>query len=86
VLQDALDVVVAREPVYGNPTPNYTQLAGIWGAMLGIHLTAQQVGLMMIAMKLNREWRCHQWDNLVDIAGYAENIGRIIEDQQHDHL
>ena len=42
-------------------------------------MTAAQVGLCMIALKISREMFCHTEDNLVDIAGYAETNGMLYE-------
>lgn len=69
-----------RMKLYGMPLAGYTRLAGIWSALLGVDVTPQQVALMMVAAKVSREWARHQRDNLVDMAGYAENIHLMYEE------
>lgn len=79
VCEDAKRVVEAREPLYGDPTPGYRRVAALWSAVLGVTVSPRQVALCMILMKVSRESGKHQWDNLVDIAGYAENLGRMMQ-------
>ena len=81
VCEEAIRVVKDREPLYGDPTPGYRRLAALWSAVLGIEITPQQVALCMILMKVSRESGKHHWDNLVDIAGYAENLGRMMQNE-----
>lgn len=62
----------ARNDTYGPPTAEYERLAKLWGAYLGIELTAAQAALMMAILKLNRTIASpdHR-DNYVDLAAYA---------------
>lgn len=64
----------ARNADYGHPLDDFTRTAGMWSAILGVHITAKQVGLCMIAVKLSRECNKAKRDNLVDLAGYAETV------------
>ena len=49
----------------------YERTATLWLAFLGKTITAEDVPLMMILLKVSREANKHKRDNLVDIAGYA---------------
>lgn len=81
VLEEAARVIADRAPLYGDPRKGYTQLAALWRAALGVPVTAEQVVLCLILMKVSRELGVHQRDNLVDIAGYAANLARILGDE-----
>lgn len=68
-----------RNSAYGNPEDNFRNIADRWNLYLGARfgggtaiLTAQDVGHMMIDMKLARlSTNPGHRDSLVDIAGYA---------------
>lgn len=63
-----------RNESYGHPLDDFRRTAKMWGAILGIEIRPEQVGLCMIAVKLSRECHKPKRDNLVDIAGYAETV------------
>jgi len=54
----------------------------MWSAILGIDVTAEQVGLCMIAVKISRMCHAIKHDSLVDIAGYAETISMLVAERQ----
>jgi hypothetical protein len=69
----------ARPDDYGHPADNLTLTAALWAPILGVDVTAEQVALCMIQLKIAREMhRCGR-DNLVDIAGWARTIERLSE-------
>lgn len=68
----------ARQEYYGHPFDNMTRTAKTWEAILGIPITAEQVALCMIGVKLSRHAYRPQRDNLVDIAGYAEVYRQVV--------
>jgi len=71
-LKEAMDVVCGNETTYGAPENSFDEIAQRWGLRFGIEITAKQVALCMIDLKLVREDRGFgKDDNLVDIAGYA---------------
>lgn len=87
VLEEARRVVEQRSAAYGSPDsnlPGYERLAALWSAALGVKISAEQVILCMILMKVSRELGRHQYDNLVDICGYAENLHALLN--QRDNL
>ena len=66
-----------RRRTYGHPIDNFSRTATIWSGILGNTISAEQVGLCMVAVKLAREVNGHTRDNLVDIAGYANTLDMI---------
>ena len=65
-----------REARYGSPATNWTRAAALYTAVLGDKLcapiTAQEVGLLMVAWKLSRLCATpSDQDSLEDLAGYA---------------
>ena len=72
-----------RSRDYGHPRINHERIAAIWSVQLGPKLTspitAREVALLMIGMKLAREVNTPKRDNLVDIAGYVKCIEMIDE-------
>ena len=69
-----------RQDTYGPPSEDFGRTAQLWSAVLGTPVTAAQVGLCMICVKLSRECHVHKRDNLVDIAGYAKTVQLVHED------
>lgn len=85
VLDEASEIVYARsESDYGHPYYDFSKTAAIWTVILGPKLSPgakiepEDVGLCQIGVKLSREIHEHRRDNLVDIAGYAETVNRVI--------
>lgn len=72
-LEEALKIVTKdRQNAYGTPEDNFTRIAGLWSAYLGHTITAQQVAVLMILLKVARSKTSPDYvDNYVDIAGYA---------------
>ena len=67
-----------RRDVYGHPLEDFARISKMWAGILGNEVTAEQVGLCMIAVKIGR--LCHSVghrDSLVDIAGYANCLDMI---------
>lgn len=78
ILQEAQDVVYGdRQADYGSVTSNFTTIAKLWSAVLGINVSPEQVGLCMIQVKVAREMNKPKRDNLVDICGYAACIEKM---------
>ena len=63
-------VTSSRNDDYGHPADDLGRAAKIWSAILGIEVTAKQVALCMVGVKLSREINKPKRDNLVDGAGY----------------
>jgi hypothetical protein len=72
-----------RHNDYGHPRDDFARTALMWTGILaeklrpGCEVTAMDVPLCMIAVKLARQAHRHKRDNLVDVAGYARTAAMI---------
>lgn len=81
ILEEANEITSgARRSDYGHPSEGHKVIASYWSLILDHEVTAWQVSLMMIALKLAREGFRHSRDNCVDIAGYARTLEMMHED------
>lgn len=82
ILQEA-DAIAGqdRSRDYGHPRDNHQRIADIWNVQLGKKLsepiTAREVALCMIGLKLAREVNSTKRDNLIDAAGYVKCVDMI---------
>lgn len=68
-----------REQDYGTPKYNFTTIADLWGAYLGIALKAKDVAMLMCLLKIGRiKTGSGTADSFVDLAGYAACGGEIV--------
>ena len=67
---------------YGHPLEDFSRTALIWSAILGVEVTAEQVGLCMMAVKISRQCNQPKRDNMVDAAGYAETVQMCIDERK----
>lgn len=72
-LKLALDAVAKDRPAtYGSPLENFDRTALLWSAHLGQAITASDVAIMMVLLKVARlRATPGHVDSWVDIAGYA---------------
>ena len=84
VLAEAIRITDgARQADYGHPRDDFARTALMWTGILasklreGTEVTAADVPLCMIAVKLARQSHRHKRDNLVDIAGYARTAAMV---------
>lgn len=71
VLNRARLALEAHQDVYGDPAECLSKIARRWSERFGIPVTADQVCLCMIDLKVVRLDHKHHEDGPVDIAGYA---------------
>ena len=87
VLTDAIKCVCEdRNDQYGEPEDSFARIANLWNAYLtphrahGLELTPEDVGWLLLLMKIARQQNGNKYDNFVDAAGYvactAEIAGR----------
>jgi len=68
----------ARQENYGKPERNFNQIACYWSLYLDHDVSATDVALMMVLMKLARlQNKPDHDDSWIDIAGYAANGAEI---------
>lgn len=84
VLTEAIRITDgARQADYGHPRDDFARTALMWTGILagklreGAEVTAGDVPLCMIAVKLARQSHRHKRDNLVDIAGYSRTAAMV---------
>lgn len=82
ILEEANKLVHGdRNADYGHPLDDFSKTAAMWSAILGTHVTPEQVGLCMCAVKISRQCNKPKLDNLVDLAGYAETVNMVLEEK-----
>lgn len=66
-----MDILSSRSN-YGDPVVNHARIAALWSAYLGREVTAHEVAVCMILVKISRlASDPGHLDSLVDIDGYA---------------
>ncbi|MEK9721898.1 MAG: DUF6378 domain-containing protein [Rhodospirillaceae bacterium] len=66
-----------RQDAYGHPSVNHACTARMWSAYLGTEITPRQVCMLNILQKCSRDAHEPKRDNLVDVAGWAENAEMV---------
>ena len=78
LLAHAPAVVRDRRRSYGDPAELFERVAIRWSQVLGTKVTAAQVGLCLIDLKLARLANDPKHvDSLIDIAGYAACLREV---------
>ncbi len=72
-----------RQSDYAHPSVNLGRTAAIWSVILKTDISAQQVALCMIGVKIARQVHKETRDNIVDIAGWARCAQLCIEAQMN---
>ncbi len=79
ILTEALRITTRdRNRAYGPPAQEFSRLAIMWSEIIGVRVSAKQVALCMVALKINRALHSDKRDNWVDMAGYAR-CGFLVE-------
>jgi hypothetical protein len=62
-----------RDVQYGGPEENFERIAKIWGVILSVDITREDVAMMMVGLKVARyaSKSGFQPDTWIDVAGYA---------------
>lgn len=83
VLEEAQRLVYGdRGEAYGHPLDDFARSAAMWTAILGHPVSAEQVGLCMMAVKISRQCNKPKRDNMTDAAGYAATVQMCIEERE----
>ena len=70
-----------RQDAYGHPLDNFTRASKIWSVILGCEVSAEQVSLCMVGMKIAREVNQTKPDTVVDGIGYFLTLNMIQEER-----
>ena len=70
-----------RQDAYGHPLDNLTRASKIWSVILGCEVSAEQVALCMVGMKIAREVNQSKPDTVVDGIGYFLTLQMIQEER-----
>jgi hypothetical protein len=65
-----------KQDSYGHPFDDFNRAAKIWEAILGVEVTAEQVALCMVGVKISRQANAAKLDNIVDGIGYFLTKGQ----------
>ena len=78
MLKEATRIVTARRKAYGDAATLFGQIARRWSLTLGVEVTAAQVALCLIDLKLARLSNdpAHA-DSIMDVAGYAACLAEV---------
>ena len=68
-----------RNDDYGTVTENFTTVAKLWSVVLKTEVTAEQVGICMVQVKVARQMYKPKRDNLVDGAGYFGTLEKLLK-------
>lgn len=78
-LDAAKSATTSRAASYGAPEDLFKEIAARWARTLGVLITARQVAICMIDLKLARAMHAKADDTAIDIAGYAACLFEIDE-------
>jgi len=89
ILEQAAQITAEdRQRFYGHPADNHGNTAALWSAYVrrkfgvDLELSARDVCMMMVLLKVSRDANKPQPDNLVDICGYARNAEMVQEREE----
>ncbi len=83
ILEAAANTIQDRDKKHGDSEAVHTQIATLWSAILGRRISAKQVMIMMIIVKLVRLMKGDNGtsEHTEDIAGYAQLLENLEEDR-----
>jgi hypothetical protein len=82
ILEEAAGLVDGpRESDYGHPRDNFADIQIGWEVIFRGGITPAKVGLAMAWVKICRELHVSKRDNLVDLAGYARTVEKVLYDE-----
>lgn len=70
-----------RQNDYGHPLDDFTRAGKIWEAILGVPVSAEQVALCMVGVKIAREVNRQKIDNAVDGIGYFLTLTMVQQER-----
>ncbi|MDN2582948.1 DUF6378 domain-containing protein [Aquibium sp. ELW1220] len=87
LLNEAARVVSERRVAYGEPASTMAAIAARWSVTLATPVSAAQVVLCLIDLKLARLAHdpAHQ-DSILDVAGYAAVLHEVVHQHQQEGI
>lgn len=76
----------ARQDEYGPPHEDFGRTAQLWSVVLDTPVTAEQVALCMVMLKLSREIHASKRDNRVDACGYLEALDLVLKNRTNEPI
>lgn len=70
-----------RQDDYGHPLDDFTRAGKIWEAILGVPVSAEQVALCMVGIKISRQTNAPKLDNVIDGIGYFLTLAMVQEER-----
>ena len=85
ILKSAIGLINGdRAKDYGDAFENHKRIAQLWSVVFGIKVTAQQVVLCLILLKVARLiYSPSKKDSWIDIAGYSGIGGEFVEKEKN---
>ena len=82
-LKKAIELVEGqRQEDYGDKTLNHQNIARLWSAFLDVDISAHDVAICMLLVKVARLKHNHTKDCYIDMAGYAAIAGEIEDEKR----
>lgn len=76
-----------RNEAYGHPLDDFSRVGRMWAAILDVEeITAEQVALCMVAVKISRQCNKPKLDNIVDGCGYFGTIEMIMNERENRNV
>lgn len=81
IIREALGVLEPRGAVYGGVRENHDRIADIANAITGLNLTAHNIAMVLVAVKLSRILQSPDHaDSYVDAINYLSFAGEFATD------
>lgn len=84
-LREAVRIISGdRDKQYGAPEDNLGRIAKIWSVIFGIEITAQDVAMAMVGLKMARyvnkgEFQADTWIDIAGYAGIGYEVGKLTD-------
>ena len=76
----------AREDEYGDKKTNHNNIATLWSAYLEKEITAHDVAILMVLLKVARAKFGHpSMDTYIDMVGYSSIAGELAHEDNQKH-
>lgn len=78
LLTEAFDLVTGdRQKSYDHPARNFDRIARLWSVALDKEISAEDVAVCMVLVKIARQVHAPKRDNLVDAIGYLLTLEAV---------